>query len=327
MSVEWRPLRFEPIFKQALWGGSSLRPLLGLEARAELEGEAWLLSDQGDNASRVVDGPLHGSTLRELMIAHRHALIGDARAPLGRFPLLLKLLDARQPLSVQVHPDDELARRLEPSSPGFGKTEAWVILKTEPGSLLYAGFREGVQRREFHEALTAGTLPDVLHAFTPVPGDCIFLEAGAVHAIGGGLTLFEVQQTSDITYRLFDWGRLDTKTGKPRQLHIESALMCANVERGPCRPVTPERAPGTNRERLVSCRYFTLERIRDDNRFTVGAPGCCRLVVCVDGHAALEHGGKNFLLRMGDVLMLPAAVGACPCIPVGMATVLECGIP
>ncbi len=327
MAVEWYPLRFEPIFKHALWGGHSLRPLFGIAASAELEGEAWLVSDQGDNLSRVVEGPLQGKALRDLMLAHRQALIGDALAPLGRFPLLLKLLDARQPLSVQVHPGDELARHLEPASAGFGKTEAWVIMKTEPGSLLYAGFREGVQSREFRDALTGGTLPELLHAFSPSPGDCILLEAGTVHAIGAGLLLFEVQQTSDITYRLFDWGRVDAKTGQPRQLHIEPALLCADVERGPCRPVTPQPLPGTNRERLVSCRYFTLDRIRTDKRFTVGAPGCCRLVVCVDGRAAIEHGGENYPLRIGDVLLLPAVVGSCPCIPDGTATILECGIP
>jgi mannose-6-phosphate isomerase len=327
MAVEWYPLRFEPIFKHALWGGRSLRPLFGLEARDELEGEAWLVSDQGDNLSQVTDGPLQGVTLRDLMLAHRKALIGDAAAPHGRFPLLLKLLDARQPLSVQVHPNDEQALHLEPASAGFGKTEAWVILKTEPGSLLYAGFREGAQSHQFRDALTGGTLPDVLHAFSPVPGDCVFLEAGTVHAIGGGLMLFEVQQTSDITYRLFDWGRVDAKTGQPRQLHIEPALLCANVERGPCRPVTPEPLPGTERERLVSCRYFTLERFRTDKRFSVGAPGCCRLAVCVEGRAVVEHRGKSYPLKLGDVLLMPAVVGACPCIPDGTATILECGIP
>ena len=327
MPVELYPLRFEPIFKHALWGGSSLRPLFGLEAPAEPEGKAWLLSDQGDNVSRVLDGPLQGKTLRELMNSHRQALIGDAGAPLGRFPLLLKLLDARQPLSVQVHPNDEQAQRLESANAGFGKTEAWVILQAEPGSQLYAGLRERVTGDEFRGALKGGTLPDVLHTVSPRPGDCFFLEAGTIHAIGAGLMLFEVQQTSDITYRLFDWGRVDAKTGLPRPLHIESAVHCTNVESGPCHAVKPERLAGTERERLVTCRYFTLERVRSDKRFSVGVPGQCRLVVCLDGRANISHKGKSYPLRLGDVLLLPAAIGPGECIPEGLATVLECGIP
>jgi mannose-6-phosphate isomerase len=327
MPVELYPLRFEPIFKNNLWGGSFLRPLFGLDAPSEPEGEAWLLSDQGDNVSRVVDGPLRGKTLRDLMGSHRRELIGSAAAPLDRFPLLLKLLDARQPLSVQVHPNDEQAQRLESASAGFGKTEAWVILRTEPGSLLYAGLREGVTADEFREALKGGTLPEVLHAISPRPGDCFFLEAGMIHAIGAGLILFEVQQTSDITYRLFDWGRVDAKTGRPRPLHIESALLCTNVEAGPCHAVKPARLAGTDRERLVACQYFTLDRIHGDRRFPVGESGQCRLVVCLDGRANLIHKGKSHPLKLGDVLLLPAAISPCECIPDGMATVLEIWIP
>ena len=320
------PLRFEPIFKHAIWGGYSLRPMFGQAQPAEPEGEAWVLSDQGDSLSRVVEGPLAGQTLRDLMVAHQQALLGDAPASNGRFPLLLKFLEARQPLSVQVHPNDEQARRMEPAGAGLGKTEAWVILKSDPGSLLYAGLRHGVGHAEFRQALTTGSLPDVMHAYETSPGDCIFLEAGTIHAIGAGLTLFEVQQTSDITYRLYDWDRVDAKTGKSRQLHIEQALLCTNVHGGPCRPVDAQRTPHPSRERLLTCSYFTLDRIVGDKPFTVGAAGQCRIVVALEGQASLHHRGRKHMLRMGDVLLLPAAVGPCECSPEGTATILECGV-
>jgi len=319
------PLRFKPIFKPALWGGNALRPMFGQPAPTEAEGEAWVLSDQGDNLSVVAEGPLAGKTLRDLMVADERALLGDATASHGRFPLLLKFLDARQPLSVQVHPDDHRARQMEPASAGLGKTEAWVILKKDPGALLYAGLKTGVDAAAFRSALQGGTLPDVMHTYEPGIGDCIFLEAGTIHAIGAGLLLFEVQQTSDITYRLYDWGRVDAKTGKPRQLHIEQSLTCTDVERGPCDPVHPLPIAGESREQLVSCRYFTLDRHHGNRPTAVGALGQCRVAVMVEGTATLEHAGKQYPMKPGDAILLPAAIGPARCVPNGPATILECG--
>jgi mannose-6-phosphate isomerase len=320
------PLRFEPIFKTALWGGDALRPMFGQPPRSEPEGEAWVLSDQGDNSSRVLDGPLAGKTLRDLMAVKGRALVGDVNVVNGRFPLLLKFLDARQPLSVQVHPNDEQAKRLEPAGDGFGKTEAWLVLRSAADSLLYAGLRQGIGRAEFRDALRGGRLPDVMHAFAPRPGDCVFLNAGVIHAIGAGLMLFEVQQTSDITYRLYDWGRVDAKTGKPRQLHVEQALQCTDVDCGPCHPVVPTTMPGQDRERLVGCRYFSLNRIQSAKPFQVGAAGECRIVVVVTGRATVHHDGRQYPLHLGDVLLLPAAIGPGECVPDAAATVLEIGV-
>jgi mannose-6-phosphate isomerase len=317
------PLRFRPLFKTALWGGSALRPLFGAAPSPEPTGEAWVLSDQGADGSVVADGPLAGTTLRDLMRARPRDLLGEAEAPGGRFPLLLKFLDARLPLSVQVHPDDELARVLEPGE-ARGKTEAWVILRADPGSRLFAGLRPGVGAEAFQAALTGGTLPDVLHSYAPRPGDCVFLEAGTVHAIGAGLLLFEVQQTSDVTYRLHDWGRVDAKTGKPRDLHVAQALQCTNYERGPCDAVEP-RSAEDGCEALVSCRYFTLARRRPRDRCRLRANGRCRILVGVEGKARLVHDGADFPLKFGDVYLLPAAVGGCEVVPDGPLTLLECG--
>lgn len=319
------PLRFEPILKTVVWGGTALRPFLGAAPSSDPTGEAWMLSDQGDNASRIANGPLTGTTLRHLLQERQKDVLGSAATSNGRFPLLLKFLDARENLSVQVHPNDEQARRMEPASAGLGKTEAWVILTAEPGSRVYAGLREGVTRDDFQLALKSGSLPDVLHAYEPRVGDCIYLEAGTVHAIGAGLKLFEVQQTSDITYRLHDWGRVDAKTGQPRQLHIEQAVTCTNYERGPCDPVTPQCVSG--RERLVDCRYFSLDRISATRPFRIGASDECHIVVCTGGTGALVVGDWSEPIRAGGVYLIPASVGACEVIPDELMTILECSAP
>jgi mannose-6-phosphate isomerase len=228
------PLRFKPIFKPAIWGGRRLADMFpGAPAEGPI-GEAWVLSDQGDDVSVVADGPLQGTTLRELMRDRREELLGPSLVHHETFPLLLKIIDARENLSVQVHPNDKLAQSL--AGVPRGKTEAWVVLHAELGSRIYAGLKEGVDRPRLERAIADGTVADCLHSFEPTVGDCVYLPAGTVHALGGGITVFEVQQTSDTTYRLFDWNRVDKKTGEARQLHISEALECIRYRGGPVGP-------------------------------------------------------------------------------------------
>jgi mannose-6-phosphate isomerase len=323
------PLRFEPIFTTNLWGGRRLPGFLNRTvAHDDPVGEAWVLSDVEGSLSRVADGALAGVALRDLMAAEPARILGNANAPQGRFPLLLKFLDARQELSVQVHPNDEQAARLGPGK--FGKTEAWVVLEADPDtSRLYAGFVEGVTAADFRTALAAKTTPRTLHSFAPNPGDCVFLDAGTVHAIGSNLLLFEVQQTSDITYRLYDWDRVEPKTGRPRQLHIDEGLACAAFHRGRCPPVRPAVGvrDGVHCEGLVACSYFTLERFTARRPFRIGAANRCRAVVCVSGTGELESNGTRFPFRPGDVYLLPAEVGSCIVVPADEVTLLECGLP
>ena len=323
------PLRFEPIFKHNLWGGRRLPAFLNrIPPHDDPIGEAWVLSDVDGSQSRVADGPLEGTTLRSLLATDPERLIGKSAAPHGKFPLLLKFIDAKQELSVQVHPNDQRAANLGPGN--FGKTEAWVILdRCEKTSRIYAGFAEGVTAADFRFALGQKTTPATLHSFTPHPGDCVFLEAGTVHAIGANILLFEVQQTSDITYRLYDWDRVDAKTGHPRQLHIEEGLACSDFDRGPCPPARPSTIDedGLRREGLVDCRYFTLQRHTSTVPFRVGAKGQCRAVVCISGSGAIEWEGKQSPLATGDTILLPADVGAATCHPQGQIVVLECGLP
>jgi mannose-6-phosphate isomerase len=323
------PLRFEPIFKTNLWGGRRLPAYLNRAVdHDDPVGEAWVLSDVDSSPSRVADGPLAGVTLRELLAEDASRVVGAAKAPQGRFPLLLKFIDARQELSVQVHPNDEQAAKLGTGQ--FGKTEAWVILESDPAtSRIYAGFAEGITAPDFRAALAAKTTPRTLHSFTPTAGECVFLEAGTVHAIGANVFLFEVQQTSDITYRLYDWDRVDARTNRPRQLHVDEGLACADFRRGPCHPVQPAVAVSEDvrREGLVGCDYFSLDRLTSSRPFRVGAANACRAVVCVKGSGELESAGKRSPFRTGDVFLLPAEVGACVALPAGEVTFLECGLP
>lgn len=327
MMLPLYPLTFEPIFKSMLWGGRRLPEFLRKPApHAEPIGEAWVLSDVDGNISTVADGRLAGRALRELLAEFPEQVFGSAVPTDGRFPLLLKFIDARQELSVQVHPNDEQAARLH-GPDQRGKTEAWVILDADAAtSRIYAGFRPGVTADAVRRAIAERRAPETLHGFTPRPGDCVFLRAGTVHAIGANILLFEVQQTSDITYRLYDWDRVDAKTGQPRQLHVDRGLACADFAAGPCYPVDPERTNRPHRcERLVKCPYFTLHRHGHADRFAVGATGECRVVVGVEGRGHLVWNDRGFPIGPGVVMLLPAAVGECAIAPQGPLTILECG--
>lgn len=321
------PLKFVPQFKPALWGGQRLHPFFGLAPPSEPIGEAWVLSDHGKTPSVIASGPLAGTTLRELVPRLGSRLLGHARLAGGRFPVLLKFIHAREPLSVQVHPTDAKARVLE--GPGvFGKTEAWVIVESDPTARIYSGLQPGVTARQLRQAIATGTVEELLYAHAPSVGDCIFLPAGTVHSIGGGLVLFEIQQTSDITYRLYDWKRVDPKTGKSRELHIDKGLSSVDYTIGPCRPTYPtDESHGRVRPaRLVESNYFSLARWDTDKPFAAGAEGMCRVLVGIVGRALIRHAGQEYPIGVGDVWLLPAEVGACECVPQGGAVILECGL-
>jgi mannose-6-phosphate isomerase len=316
--VTLTPFQFEPIFQQYLWGG---RRLAEWFPQAPADGpiaEAWLISDEAKFPSRVAQGPQAGRTLRELAVEFGPRLLGSRHRPGERFPLLLKLLDAREPLSVQVHPDDVHA------GPGnSGKTEAWVVLHAERGARIYAGLRDGVDERSLRDAIEANRVVEVLHSFEPKVGECVFLPAGTVHALGAGLLVFEVQQTSDITYRLHDWGRVDARTGRPRELHIEQGVACIDWFGGPAALVI---APDGL---LVDCPQFRLWRKRSATKnVRVGAADEFRIVAVVDGRGLLDFGSeRELLLEPGTTWLLPPGSGKACCYRDGSLTLLECGPP
>ena len=321
------PLRFEPILKRLIWGGRRLSDVLGKRIGPETDyAESWEVADHRDDVSRVVGGPWAGLGLRDLLRSRGPEVLGPAIGPRAQFPLLVKCIDARQVLSVQVHPDDELGRQLADDN---GKTEAWVILDAEPGSLIYAGLKAGVTRADFQEAIASGAVEPTLHRFPARAGDCILIPAGTVHAIGAGVLLAEVQQMSDATFRVHDWGRVGDD-GRPRTLHLEEALASIDFQAGPVGPVSvePEPIAGGTRERLAACEYFVLERLRLDGTARVGSAGRFTILLGLGGEAEVRHDGSAYPLAFGQTLLLPAAIGAREVAPRGgEAAVLTCTLP
>ena len=322
------PLRFEPIYQYRPWGGRRLAELLDVTLPGDGPiGESWILSDRDDHASRVADGPLQGQTITQLMERMPAELLGRAAGSFRRFPLLLKFLDAQQMLSVQVHPSDRQKAYLPAGE--SGKTEAWVVLEAGPRSRIDVGLKPGATADTLRQALAQRTIADDLPGFTPHVGDAVFLPAGTVHALGDGVVVFEVQQNSDVTFRLYDWDRVDQKTGKPRSLQVDEALACVDFAQGVLGPVAPvvESTTPLHRERLFQCDHFTLWRLRGAVPFTVGSAGAARVAVCLEGAAELEHAGVVYPLAKGDVVLLPAVVGECFCRAHGDLNLLELALP
>ena len=278
------PLRFEPIYQYRLWGGRRLAGLLTAPLPGDGPiGEAWVLSDRDDHQSRVADGPLKGQTISQLLEQFPEQVMGRLAGRFRRFPLLLKFLDAREMLSVQVHPADTRTDLLPAGE--TGKSEAWVVLEAGPKSRVYAGLKPGTTEAGLRQALASGGAADHLAYFTPKPGDAVFLPAGTVHSLGGDIVVFEVQENSDVTFRLYDWGHVDGKTGQPRALQVDQALACIDFVEGPVGPVAPvaEATTPVERERLFQCKHFRLSRLRGQSPFTVGASDAPRALVCIEG--------------------------------------------
>jgi len=322
------PLRFAPIYQYRLWGGRRLADLLAAPLPGDGPiGEAWVLSDREDHPSQVADGPLKGRTIRQLLEQSSEQLLGNLTGRFRRFPLLLKFLDAREMLSVQVHPSDAHPELLPAGE--TGKTEAWVVLEAGPESRIYAGLRPGTTAEDLRRALTDGTVAEHIACFTPKAGDSVFIPAGTVHTLGGGVVVFEVQQNSDVTFRLYDWGHTDAKTHKPRALQVDQALACVDFGKSAGGLVTPvvESTARVERETLFHCEQFRLSRVRGRSPFTVGATGVPRVLVCIDGSGEVEHAGATYEAGKGDVFLLPAVLGACTFQPRGAVKVLEIEIP
>lgn len=309
------PLRFEPLYQYRLWGGRRLGRLLSAPLPGEEPiGEAWLLSDRDDQATRVADGPLKGRTIAELIAQAPDELLGKLAGRFKRFPLLLKMLDVKEPLSVQVHPAE--------------KNEAWVVLENGPKAHIFAGLKAGTTASAMRRAIAQGTLADELAEFTPHPGDAVLIRAGTVHSLAD-VVVFELQQNSDVTFRLYDWDHIDPKTSKPRALQVEQAIACIDFEQGAVTPLIPrmlERRP-VLRERLIHCDQFAATRISGRLPFVVGKAETPRVLVCLAGSGHLEYAGNTYEFEKGQVLLSPAVVGACLCRPHDSVSMLEISLP
>jgi len=322
------PIRFEPIFQYRIWGGRQLEELLiaPLPDNDPI-GEAWVLSDRDDYASLVADGPHKGQTIGQLMKKFPEQMMGKFAGKFDRFPLLLKFLDAHKMLSVQVHPSD-MQKDFIPEGE-HGKTEAWVVLKSGHESRIYEGLKSGTTAKNLRQSIVNGAVEDHLSYFTPKRGDAVFLPAGTVHALGGDIVAFEVQQNSDVTFRLYDWNHIDSKTGKPRALQIDQAIACIDFTQGEKASVIPvlEEHGSVLCERLFQCEHFRLWRLSGKLPFTVGEKEMPRILVCIDGEGKLEYNNTSYIIRKGDVWFLPAIVGSCMFCPNATVSLLEIALP
>ncbi len=258
------PLTFSPVFRDYIWGGRNLETMLGRDLPPGIIAESWEISGHPSSPTRADNGPLAGQTLLEIMNSLGRDLVGQrsqAMLARGKFPLLIKLLDANQPLSVQVHPDDAYANRYENGE--LGKTEMWYILHAEPGAYLIYGLKPGVTPDSFRQAIEAGTLETCLHQLPVEAGDTVFIPAGSIHAIMAGIVLAEIQQNSDTTYRVYDWNRVGAD-GQARPLHLDKAIDVINfaqIEPGRFQPQLLEENDDLCRESISTCPYFNVERV------------------------------------------------------------------
>ena len=326
--AELYPLRFEPLFRQYLWGGRRLATVLHKPIGPDgVYAESWEVADHGEDQTRVQAGPLAGRALHELWEDDPVGLLGDVpAAQRERFPLLLKFLDAHERLSVQVHPDDEQAARQDP--PDYGKTECWYILHADPGSRIYAGLAEGIDRAAFEKAIAEGRVVACLHAFEPQAGDVVFLPARTVHALGAGILVAELQESSDTTYRIYDWDRRGPD-GRPRPLHIGEALEVIDFARGPIEPARPVPVGEEGRERLAACAHFVWDRWCVSRPIRIGDGRSGHLITCVGGAVTVSGDPSGRPLEKGETIVLPASCGAVGITPVGAdpAVLLDAYVP
>ncbi|MEM9942162.1 MAG: type I phosphomannose isomerase catalytic subunit [Planctomycetota bacterium] len=330
------PLRFEPIFRRYIWGGQRLGTVLNKPIGSEKAAESWEIVDHQDDQSIVQFGPLKGKSLRQLVSENGIDLLNEKLfrqitsesipAHLrSRFPLLFKFLDANRNLSVQVHPDDEMGATL--STPDLGKTEAWYVMHADPGSQIFAGLKQGTTREDFADAVQKGHSEELLHSFEPKKGDCVFVEAGTMHAIGEGLLVAEIQQASNTTFRVYDWGRVGDD-GQPRELHIEQALKATDFNRGPVTAENPSAASKDGWQTLVDCEKFRMLRGKITEEDYFGGDGRFRILAVTEGELMLEGDPSGQPLVFGQTTLIPACLAPVKLTPLSEnSEVLEILIP
>ncbi len=288
------PFRLKPVYKNYLWGGTRLLDWDKIPEKLPLA-ESWELAAHKDGDNLILDGDLKGLTLSSA-VKKFPEIVSPSFKPTQRFPLMVKLIDSKQALSIQVHPDDKYALKCENSS---GKIEMWYALDCLPDSYIYLGFKKKVTPEEFNNAIINNTLPDLLQKFPVKKGDTFFIPAGTVHEIGAGNLLVEVQQNSNITYRVYDFGRRDSD-GNLRELHVNKALDVANLE-----PINPE-PPGKSENILVDCENFRVERVNLQEIYHGQINNCFKFILCVSGHAKFECNYFTCELKQGSNIFIPA---------------------
>ena len=304
------PILFEPVFKEKLWGGRALETRLGKRLPPGVSvGESWEISGHGDDVTRALTPPVAGQSLTQIIGQHPGFMGGRPAAPEAGFPLLYKFIDANDKLSVQVHPDDHAA-----TANGWdsrGKTECWYIVDARPGAQIIVGFRKGVSTETVRRAVADGTLERILNYIPITAGDLLFIPAGTVHAILDGTLLFEIQESSDVTFRLFDWNRTDP-SGRPRDLHVARSLQVLDTachDRHKIPPVTVSDTGGVTRLMRAACRYFAIEEYVAAAAAAATLPvrDSFQAVTMIDGAAALHTAAGTAALSRGGTCFIPAA--------------------
>lgn len=300
------PLKFHPILKEKIWGGNKLHTFLGKQSNSKTIGESWELSDVDGDTSIVSNGTLKNKTLKELIILYGTELLGHKnKAQFGdKFPLLIKFIDAKQDLSIQLHPNDMLAAERHNS---FGKTEMWHVMQADEDANLIVGFNQKITPTKYLKHLKDKTLTEILNFDNVKKGDTYFIEVGRVHAIGAGVVLAEIQQTSDITYRVYDWDRVDDQ-GNERELHNDLAIDAIDFNMKDDFRITYSKTKNQS-NKMVSCQYFTTNyfqidsELEKENNFDSFV-----IYICVDGQAELVTTNGSETINKGETLLLPAAI-------------------
>lgn len=305
MTKNLYPLQFVPILKERIWGGEKLKTVLGKSIESTTTGESWELSTVEGDVSVVANGILKGRSLMEIIDEAPKEILGKAvYEKFGKqFPLLFKYLDAREDLSIQVHPNDILAKERHNS---FGKTEMWYIMQADADARIIVGFKEKSNANEYVENLKNKSLLTILDDVKVQSGDVFFLETGTVHAIGAGLVVAEIQQTSDITYRIYDFDRVDA-LGNERELHVDLALDAINYDKVDTRKVYTKEVNQSNA--VVDCPYFTTNYIPLDGQLVVNKNAASFTVyMCVEGNFELHFKGEKYNYKKGDTVLIPAEI-------------------
>lgn len=304
--VKWYPIKFTPILKEKIWGGSKLKTLLGKETSLNNIGESWEISSVDDNISLVSSGIFKGKTLTELILKYKHEFVGNSIFNTfgSNFPLLIKFIDAKTDLSVQLHPNDVLAKKRHNS---FGKTEMWYVMGHDEKARLVLGFKNGITASHYKKHLKEKTLPTILNDVTVNTGDAFFVQTGTVHAIGSGILLAEIQQTSDITYRVYDWDRIDDK-GRSRRLHKREALDAINFGFKGEKMVYDTIENQSNQ--MLSCNYFTTNylHITDDKEIDNKDKDSFVIYMCIEGEAIFSGYEFEEHVKLGETVLIPNAL-------------------
>ncbi len=290
------PIKLAPTLKDYLWGGTRLKTEYGIKTNLDKVAEAWVLSAHDDGASVAVNGEFAGLTLKEIIEKTNGEILGSKAREFEFFPILVKLIDAKDNLSIQVHPSDEYALENEGQ---YGKTEMWYVVDCNEGAYLYYGFNREISKEEFKTRIEQNTLLEVLNKVPVKKGDCFFIESGTLHAICEGILIAEIQQNSNLTYRIYDYGRVGAD-GNPRELHIDKALKVTTTTP----PTIPYGRPQSTT--LAKCKYFTTEKLDIDGYeiITVGDDSF-KHILCLEGDAILD----DVTLTKGESVFLPAALG------------------